>query len=156
MLDDAEEPTIIGIQHIGFKLHKEEFLLSMEMVREIIMLTPITFVPQAQPLIEGIIALRGEIMPVLNLRRFLNFEHGQATPATRIIVLHCQHGGFGIIVDDVTEFVTLSLGDIDSIPQNFFPPEYKILSGVSRVGQKIRGIIDVEKIATEINYENKL
>lgn len=152
-IDSTQEEVSPGIQHIGFKLHKEEFLLPMSLVREIIMLTTITFVPQASGLVEGIIALRGEIMPVLNLRRFLKFEKGKAESASRIIILHCPYGGFGVIVDDITEFVWLQQTEIESIPQNFFPAEYKILLGVSRVGNKIRGIIDIDKIVGEMMSE---
>ncbi len=154
-LDNVTEEVSPGIQHIGFKLHLEEFLFSMSLVREIIMLTTITFVPQASVLIEGIIALRGEIMPVLNLRRFLKFEKGKAATTTRVIILHCEYGGFGVVVDDITEFVWLQKIEIESIPQNFFPTEYKILSGVSRVGNKIRGIIDLDKIVAELIQEIK-
>ncbi|KAB8033389.1 chemotaxis protein CheW [Fluviispira multicolorata] len=142
-----------GIQHIGFKLHTEEFLLPMSLVREIIMLTTITFVPKATFLVEGIIALRGEIMPVLNLRRFLKFERGKAASTTRVIILQCDYGGFGVIVDDITEFVRLQQTEVESIPQNFFPAEYKILAGVSRVGERIRGIIDLNKVVDEMTSD---
>jgi purine-binding chemotaxis protein CheW len=152
-IDGVAEEVSPGIQHIGFKLHLEEFLLPMSLVREIIMLTTITFVPQASVLVEGIIALRGEIMPVLNLRRFLKFQRGKAETTSRVIILHCPFGGFGVLVDDITEFVWLQSTEIESIPQNFFPLEYKILLGVSRVGNKIRGIIDIDKIVEELVQE---
>lgn len=157
-INDVTDEGVIqtpGVQYIGFKLHKEEFLLPMSLVREIIMLTTITFVPGAKFMMEGIIALRGEIMPVLNLRRFLKFERGKADSTTRVIILHCDYGGFGIIVDDITEFVRLQPTEIESIPQNFFPAEYKILAGVSRVGDRIRGIIDLEKIVSELTFDLK-
>ena len=153
LLDDDSEKGTEGIQYIGFKLHKEEFLLPMSLVREIIMLTTITFVPQSSTLLEGIVALRGEIMPVLNLRRFLKFERGKAETTSRVIILDCQYGGFGVIVDDITEFVWLQTTEIESIPQNFFASEYKILLGVSRVGDKIRGIIDLNTIVSELVQE---
>ena len=152
-LDGLVEEKSPGNQYIGFKLHKEEFLLPMSLVREIIMLTTITFVPNSSHLLEGIIALRGEIMPVLNLRRFLKFERGKAETTSRVIILQCKHGGFGVIVDDITEFVWLQMTDIESIPQNFFPLEYKILLGLSRVGERIRGIIDLDKIVSELVQE---
>jgi purine-binding chemotaxis protein CheW len=153
LLHDDSDKVTEGIQYIGFKLHKEEFLLPMSLVREIIMLTTITFVPQSSTLLEGIVALRGEIMPVLNLRRFLKFVRGKAETTSRVIILDCQYGGFGVIVDDITEFVWLLATEIESIPQNFFPSEYKILLGVSRVGNKIRGIIDLNTIVSELVHE---
>lgn len=157
-INDVTDEGVIqtpGIQYIGFKLHKEEFLLPMSLVREIIMLTTITFVPGAKFLMEGIIALRGEIMPVLNLRRFLRFERGKADSTTRVIILQCDYGGFGVIVDDITEFVRLQPTEVESIPQNFFPAEYRILAGVSRVGDRIRGIIDLDKIVAEMTFDLK-
>ncbi|MES2613789.1 MAG: chemotaxis protein CheW [Bdellovibrionota bacterium] len=154
-IDGEEEQISPGVQHIGFKLHSEEFLLPMALVREIIMLTTITFVPKSSLLLEGIIALRGEIMPVLNLRRFLKFPRGKAETTSRVIILQCQYGGFGVIVDDITEFVWLQSVEIESIPQNFFPSEYKILLGVARVGNKIRGIIDLDKIVSELVQDIK-
>jgi len=157
-INDVTDEGVIqtpGIQYIGFKLHIEEFLLPMSLVREIIMLTTITFVPGAKFLMEGIIALRGEIMPVLNLRRFLKFERGKADSTTRVIILQCDYGGFGVIVDDITEFVRLQPTEVESIPQNFFPAEYRILAGVSRVGDRIRGIIDLEKIVAEMTFDLK-
>lgn len=129
-INDVTEEGVVqtpGVQYIGFKLHKEEFLLPMSLVREIIMLTTITFVPKATFLVEGIIALRGEIMPVLNLRRFLRFERGKADSTTRVIILQCDYGGFGIIVDDITEFVRLQTAEVESIPQNFFRPSIEFL-----------------------------
>jgi purine-binding chemotaxis protein CheW len=148
-INDVEEhdTSHSGVQHIGFKLHTEEFLLPMVMVREIIMLPTITYVPSAAFLVEGIVALRGEIMPVLNLRRFLKFVRGKAESTTRVIILHCEYGGFGVVVDEITEFVWLQNNEIETtIPQNFFPPEYQVLAGVARVGDKVRGIIEVNKL----------
>ncbi|MBX9704183.1 MAG: chemotaxis protein CheW [Silvanigrellaceae bacterium] len=153
---DQEIKRHSGEQFIGFKIFEEEFLLPMILVREIIMLPTITYVPKAVFAVEGIISLRGEIMPVLNLRRFLRFSRGSATPSTRVIILQSDKGGFGIIVDEITEFAWLEKSEIDSIPQNFFPEEYRILSGVSRFADKIRGILDVEQLVQELigNIDN--
>lgn len=138
--------THSGVQHIGFKLYTEEFLLPVTCVREIVMLHAITYVPNSEACVEGIIALRGEIMPVMNLRRLLNFQPGVSTPSTRVVILQTDLGSFGVIVDEITEFVWLESGDIESIAQNFFSAEYKVLSGVAKVGERVRGIIDVSKI----------
>ena len=148
-LDDIAQQNLVthvGDQFIGFKVHTEEFLLSVLPVREIIMLPHITYAPKSDAGVEGIIALRGEIMPVLNLRRFFGFPRGAAEASTRVIILHSEHGGFGLIIDAITEFVWLQANDIESIPQNFFAPGYKVLSGVAKIGERVRGIVDVSKI----------
>ena len=64
--------------------------------------------------------------------------------------MECEHGGFGLLVDDITQFVSLSAAEIEMIPPNFFPSEYRILSGLSKLGRQIRGIIDVKAIVSEI------
>lgn len=140
--------THVGDQYIGFRVHTEEFLLSVLPVREIIMLPHITYAPRSDEGIEGIIALRGEIMPVLNLRRFFGFARGEAGSTTRVVILHTDLGGFGIIIDAITEFVWLQESDIESIPQNFFAPGYKVLNGVAKVGERVRGIVDISKFVT--------
>ena len=149
-IDDVPQEFSKGLQYVGFKLHDHEFLLIMASVREIVMLSRITYVPRANSLVEGVIALRGEIMPVINLKKFLKFPKSAAKSTTRIIILECEHGGFGLLVDDITQFVSLSAAEIEMIPPNFFPSEYRILSGLSKLGRQIRGIIDVKAIVSEI------
>ncbi len=148
--DDDLKNFDLGTQYIGFKIHDQELLLIMSVVKEIIMLSHVTFIPKSSPLIEGIIAVRGEIIPVVNLRRYLKFPKGDAKYTTRIIVMESEYGGVGLIVDDIVHFISLNLNDIESIPQNFFPPEYHLLSGVSKSSHKVIGILDASKIINEI------
>jgi purine-binding chemotaxis protein CheW len=135
-----------GAQYIGFRIHTEAFLLSVAPVQEIIMMCPVTFVPGSHFSVEGIISLRGEIMPILNLRRLLGFPKGGVTQSTRIMIVSSEFGGFGIIVDAITQFVRLKESEIESIAQNFFSHEYKILTGVAKEGSLVRGILDVGKL----------
>jgi purine-binding chemotaxis protein CheW len=135
-----------GAQYVGFRIHTESFLMTVAPVQEIIMMCPVTFVPGSHHAIEGIISLRGEIMPILNLRRLLGFPKGHATQSTRIMIVSTDFGGFGLIVDAITEFVRLKEQEIESIAQNFFSHEYKILTGVAKEGNLVRGVLDVGKL----------
>lgn len=135
-----------GSQYIGLRIHTEPFLLAVDPVQEIIMMTSVTYVPGSHNCIEGIISLRGEIMPIVNLRRLLGFPKGGVTQSTRVMIISTRQGGFGIIVDAITEFVRLRENEIESIQQNFFSHEYKILGGVAKEGDLVRGIIDIHKL----------
>lgn len=135
-----------GVQHIGFKLDQDEFLLDMRKVREIIMMPKITFLPRTDDVVEGVYALRGEIMPALNLRKIMDLKRNQEQPSTRVIIIQTDRGGFGIIVDDITEFTWLEDKSIESLDQNFFGTRYHFLSGVSKIGNKMCGILDIEKL----------
>ena len=145
-VENLNSSTHVGVQHIGFKLHEEEFLMPVTLVREIIMLPTLTFVPKSKGALEGIIALRGEIMPVLNLRRYLGFPRGEASATTRVIILQHEESGFGVLVDEITDFMWLQASDVDSIPQNFFTSEYAVLAGVAKQGDLVRGVIDVPRL----------
>jgi purine-binding chemotaxis protein CheW len=143
---EAESHQDTGVQHIGLRVAREELLLAVRFVREIIMLPTITFVPRAATAIEGILALRGEIMPVLNLRRLWKLDRGSATSSTRVVILQHEVGGFGIIVDEITDFVSLEENQIEAVPQNFFSQEYSVLEGVAKVGEKVRGVLGFERL----------
>lgn len=134
-----------GKQHIGFLIHNDEFLMPMEPVAEILMPPTITFVPHSDPMVEGIVALRGEIMPVLNLRRILGFPRGKTETTTRVIIVRGEQGGFGILVDDITEFVWLGDDEVQVVEQNIFGASAPF-AGVAGTGERMRAIIDVPRL----------
>ena len=135
-----------GLQHLGFRISTERFLLPVTHVREIIMLPTVTFVPRGPLAVEGILALRGEIMPVLNLRRLWGMEKGGPSNHTRVVILQVSEAGFGFIVDEITDFISLEPHQIEAVPSNFFSAEYSILEGVAKSGERVRGIVSVERM----------
>mgnify|MGYP000205050390 FL=1 len=87
-LDGAIEQEFTNrVQYIGVIIGREEFYLAIAAVAEIIMLQPITYVSRANKFIEGVVNLRGTIMPAINLRKVLGVEKGQPSAATRIIIV---------------------------------------------------------------------
>jgi purine-binding chemotaxis protein CheW len=143
-LDERSLAMLAGVQHIGFRIATEEFLLEAINVKEIIMLPRINFIPFAHEGVEGVIALRGEIMPLLNLRRMLGFSRGESTQNTRVIVVLNGEILFGLIVDEITEFVSIEESNLEAVPSGLFDVEHQILSGVGKVNEKVRGIVSVE------------
>jgi purine-binding chemotaxis protein CheW len=153
MLQAAEQAQIAaransGIQHLGFLVGSESFLLEVKCVREIIMLPTITYVPQGPKAVEGIFALRGEIMPVLNLARFWEMRKSHGTNHTRVVILQAGESGFGLVVDEITDFVSLEKEQIESVPSTFFAAEYAVLEGVAKWKDKVQGVLSVEKLVT--------
>lgn len=144
-----------GLRHVGFRLNTDDFLLDMRSVREIIMLPRITFLPRSDAAVEGVFAIRGEIMPVLNLRRILGMPDGERAASTRAIILHTDRGGLGLIVDNITEFVWVDESSIQVLDQNFFGERYHFLSGVSKIGTKMCGVLDIEKLIARFPIEKE-
>ena len=138
------------LRFIGIKIGGEEFLLSIDNINEIIMLPNITYVPNSAKYIEGVVNLRGIILPVINLRKMMGLARANVSPATRIIICKDETLGLrvGLLVDHITFVVSLLLDEIDtSMP----PPAasgHEILSGVSKSGNIISGVLDLEKILT--------
>ncbi len=150
--EDPNSPDVshinqTGLRHIGFRLNTDDFLLDMKFVREIIMLPKITFLPRSDRAVEGVFAIRGEIIPIVNLRRILGMPEGKREASTRAIILQTERGGLGLIVDDITEFVWVNESSIQILDQNFFGERYHFLSGVSKIGAKMCGVLDVEKLS---------
>jgi len=145
-----------GTQHVGFRVNEEEFLLAVSCVREIIMVPTITFVPRATDAIEGILALRGEIMPVLNPRRMWGMPRGGVTPQSRVIIMHHELGGFGLVVDEITDFLSLEDDEIEDVPSNFFSQEFSVVDGVAKRGDRVRGVLGFERLVRLLPFTEEV
>jgi purine-binding chemotaxis protein CheW len=136
--DDHEEKEQLK-QLVGFMLGGELFGVDILMVQEIIRSTEITRVPNAPDFVEGVINLRGNIIPVIDLRRRLNMENKKANLHNNkdwILILTIDKRITGFIVDLVTEVLKIDEHDVE-------PPPDIIVSGLEN--QYITGVCDTGK-----------
>lgn len=133
-------------QFIGLMIANEEFLLPIEMVNEIIMIHHMTFVPSAPRYVEGVINLRGRILPAVNLRQVLGHPTVAPTIASRIIITNFQGHLAGLLVDGITYVVSLNSDEVQasSIGQKGCGSEY--ITSIAKRGDKVNGVLDVEKL----------
>lgn len=123
-------------QLVTFELVDEVFALPILDVREIIRMTNITPVPQAPSFVEGVINLRGQIIPVVDLRKRFGITEAEATDNTRIIVVELGNGVvLGLIVDAVRE--------VERIPSDSINPPPALVAG-SIGSEYIKGISNHE------------
>lgn len=95
-----------SIQYIVIKLGAEQYGIDIKYVDNIVRMQHITRVPKVAGYLKGVINLRGEVIPVMNLRLKMGLPEQEATKASRIIILKLeQHGTIGFIVDEVREVV---------------------------------------------------
>lgn len=123
------------MQLVGFTIGKELFGVDILMVQEIIRAAPITAVPNSPDFVEGVINLRGNIIPVIELRKRLGFD----TPETSmedswILILDIEGRITGFIVDSVTEVLKIQESAIE-------PPPDIIVAGLE--SQYIRGVCEI-------------
>ncbi len=133
----SKESTLASLQQlVTFELFGETFALPILDVREIIRPTPITPVPQAPGFVEGVINLRGQIIPVVDLRKRFGLASEPATEDTRIIVVELSSSMvIGLIVDGVRE--------VERIPGDTITPPPALVAG-SVGAEYIKGISNHE------------
>jgi purine-binding chemotaxis protein CheW len=104
----AEEETVLLRELLAIELDGTPYALPVERVREIVRMRPITPMPRVPESVRGVIALRGEVIQVIDLRRRLGLAVAEPTRKSRIVVLHAEDGRIaGLLVDAVTEVLRL-------------------------------------------------
>ncbi len=134
------------VQMVGFKLGNEEYMVEINKIREIIMTAEITYVPRVSAYFEGVINLRGRIVPIINLRKKLNMPIQEITRTTRILIMEILDMSVGFIVDRITKVIIIPEKNIDATPTTFGSIAAEFITGVGRFENKIIGWINVEKI----------
>ena len=135
-----------NLQVVAFKLRNEEYGVSILNVQEIRNLTDITRVPFAQDFIKGVINLRGSVLPVIDLKQRLGLEETPYTDDTRIVTVTIDDLHVGMLVDAVTEVLTLTAKPIDAKKAVNGQELTKALSGSGNVGGRLIIMLNVGEI----------
>lgn len=133
-------------QVVVFKLANEEFGVDIASVREIIRYTEITQLPETPEYVEGVISLRGEVLPVIDLRKRFGIPSEKTTEQTRIIIVEMNGSLVGLIVDAVTEVLSLSAESIQPPPQSVAGLRRGFLQGIGKLDDRLIIILRVDKI----------
>jgi len=147
--DELEEDDSLEEKYLTFKLGDEEFGVSIGFVTEIIGIQAVTFVPDLPIFVKGIINLRGQIIPVIDVRLRFQKPEVDYNDRTCIIVLRIKDLPVGFIVDSVAEVFQIPDENIIPPPQakNMYHQQY--ISGIGKVDGKVILIMDCEKLISE-------
>ncbi len=131
---------------LSFELAGEEYAVDIHRIREIVKVPPITEVPRAPVDVLGVMSLRGEVIPVFDLRRRLGLPPADDEPSkrARVLVIDAGEGTSGVLVDRVAQVVRLKPSSIEATPQGLGPgvqPEY--LAGIGRVKNRMYILLDI-------------
>lgn len=136
-------------KYIIFKINKEVYAIDVKSVNNIIQMPKITQVPSSPKYYRGVINLRGEIIPVMSLRRKMNYDDDCFTSNSRIIILNIGEDNLlGIVVDEVNEVLDISSKDIEQ-PSQFIKNDASVVSGVGKIGDMIISILSVDSMIGE-------
>lgn len=160
MADTAAGP----LQVVCFRIGAEEYALDIASVQEIKEVVPITRVPRTPPYITGVFNLRGRIVPVVDLKMRLGFGRSEFTPETRIVVVEDADRPVGIVVDEVTETLSIDAEAVDALSAAAAAgagaagagtdagAEY--VEGVAKIGDRLVILLNLDGILNGGRYES--
>lgn len=135
------------IQLICFRLGTEEYGLNIMQIKEIIHCQKITPIPKSPSFIEGVINLRGMIIPIIDLRKRFELTP-EISPKRKIIIAQVESKIVGLIVDDVTDIITISSDSFLPTPAIVRGIEADYLYGMANTDRGLLLIINLDKILT--------
>lgn len=149
---DTGEDTQKG-KFLTFLLGNEAYAIEIKFVIEMIGMQPITEVPELPEYVRGIINLRGKIVPVMDVRLRFKKEFKEYNDRTCIIVVDVDDILLGLIVDNISEVISIPDEEIVSPPEINKCAENKYIKGIGKVGSNVKLILDCKKLMNDKDVE---
>jgi purine-binding chemotaxis protein CheW len=138
---------------VGFRIGNETYGVRIGAVREIVRVPVITSVPSAPELIEGVINLRGKIIPVMDLRKRFGQTEIISDKKNRILVVELENKLIGLIVNAASEVLKIPPSDIDSPGSVFAEGESSYVTGVGKLKGRLIILLDIAKLLQRPEYK---
>ncbi len=133
------------LQLVIFRLASEEYGLPITKVQEINRLVPVTKLPRTPSFMEGIISLRGRIIPIIDLRKRFQLAAADHDDNARIIIVEINGQTVGVTVDAVNEVLHLSQANIEPPPPSFIL-DSRFINGVGKVDNRLIILLNIDEI----------
>jgi len=141
------------LQLVTFSIGDEEFGVEILKVQEIIRMLEITKVPKAPPFVEGVINLRGKVIPILDLRKRFGLQSRSHDKNTRIIVIEINSMIVGFIVDSVSEVLRLPANTVEPPPPVVAGLDSDYISGVGKLEDRLLIMLDLNRLLSNEERE---
>jgi len=142
-------------KYLTFALANEEYGLEILKVREIFGYMDITAVPQTPHYVKGVINLRGQVIPVIDLRAKFGMDTTDVTEETCIIVVEITQDkrkfNTGIVVDHVSEVLDIAGEDIEETPQFGASVNTDFILGMGKIGKSVKILLDIDEVLSGDN-----
>ena len=143
-------------QLISFMVGEEEYGLDILRVKEVIRIREITRLPQAPSFVKGIINLRGDVIPIIDLRDKFGLEHREYTAMTRVIVVDVDGKLVGMVVDAASQVVRIPADQIEPPPPIAGGLSVEYIRGVGKLDERLIILLQIDRIlSTEEKVELK-
>ena len=135
-------------QLISFAIGDEDYGVDIQTVKEVIRHREITRLPKAPAFVKGVINLRGDVIPIMDLRERFNMEQQEYTSMTRVIVVEVDGRSIGMVVDSVSHVIRIDESQIEPPPPCVGKISEEYIRGVGKVGEKLIVLLHITKILT--------
>lgn len=140
MVDEAERQLVV------FDLAGEAYGVNIGTVREIIRMQSITHVPETPDFVEGVINLRGRVIPVVDLRKRFGLTVSAHTAESRIVVVDIGGHDIGVIVDAVTEVLRVAGSAIEAASALIASEDSYYMDGIAKIGDRLLILLDLDRV----------
>jgi purine-binding chemotaxis protein CheW len=140
MADEAERQLVV------FDLAGEAYGVNIGTVREIIRMQAVTHVPETPEYVEGVINLRGRVIPVVDLRRRFGLVASEHTAESRIVVVDIAGNDIGVIVDAVTEVLRVAGSAIETASALIASEDSYYMDGIAKIGDRLLILLDLDRV----------
>lgn len=150
-IEQREKQQFSGevVQVVSFHLSTEEYGVDISQVQEIIRMVEITHVPRAPRFMEGVINLRGQLIPIIDLRTRFGMQRTEHTKSTRIVVTEIGSKMVGIIVDSVSEVLNIPIEQVEDAPEMIAGVGTEYIQGVGKVNDRLIILLDLTMVMTD-------
>ena len=132
-------------QYIVVQIGNEKYGIDINYIDNIVRMQKITRVPKVQSYLKGIINLRGEVVPVMSIRKKMGLADDVITDASRIIIIKLEEkGSIGIIVDEVREVITLNMAEVEKTTA-----KDSFINGIGKNGDELISLFEINAIVEE-------
>jgi purine-binding chemotaxis protein CheW len=132
------------LQLVTFTLEKEEYAVNILNVQEINRITEITKVPNAPDYVEGVINLRGKVIPVINLRKKFGLYNKDTDDSSRVIIMDIQGITYGLVVDSVSEVLRIPSDIVEPPPPMASSMSSMFIKGIAKLENRLIILIDID------------
>lgn len=137
------------LQLVSFNLGKEEFAVDILKIQEINRMVEITKVPKSPEFVEGVINLRGKVIPIIDLRKRFNLPGSENTKQTRIVVVDIDNKVVGLVVDAVSEVLRLPANTVEPPPPIVAGIDSEYISGVGKLEDRLLILLELDKVLSK-------
>jgi purine-binding chemotaxis protein CheW len=143
-----------NLQLVVFNVGKELYGVGIDKVQEIVRVPDVTEVPDAPVFLEGVINLRGKVVPVIDLRKRLRLQGIEKTKLTRVLITENGRSQVGLLVDSVSEVLKAQPDSVEEPPEMISAIGVEYITGVVKAEERLIILLDIKKILSVDEMKN--